>query len=111
MIDNFIENVSDFFKSVWAWVERIYERILNFFKNIVAWFQDPKRAQLIQKEKDLIAVSIKENMASGNVRVINCLFNTDTEQVEGEEALGIESEELDAETKKHFSGKDMIVLK
>ncbi|WP_104708361.1 hypothetical protein [Helicobacter ailurogastricus] len=111
MIDNIIENVSDFFKSVWAWVKHIYERILNFFKNIVAWFKDPKRAQLLIEDKNKIAVVIKSKLDNGDYNTINCLFNTDTGQVEGEEALGIESEELDAETKKNFGDKDMIVLK
>ncbi|WP_120944654.1 hypothetical protein [Helicobacter labacensis] len=110
MIDNIIENVSEFFESVWAWVKRIWVRILNFLKNIVDWFKDPQRAKRLQEEKDKLAVVIKENLDNGNVNVINCLFNTETSQIEGD-AQGIESEQLDAETQRRFGNNEMIVLR
>ncbi|WP_104728215.1 hypothetical protein [Helicobacter felis] len=111
MIDNVTDNVVDFFESVWAWVKRIVTRILNFFKNIVDWFKDPKRQKRLQEEKGKVEAVVVKHFENGSYNTINCLFNTDTGQIEGEEALGIESEELDATTKKHFGDKDMIVLR
>ncbi|WP_163533536.1 hypothetical protein [Helicobacter suis] len=107
---NIIDNVLDFFRSVWEWVKRIFEHILNFFKNIVDWFRNPSRLRQLQEDKNRIAVSIKEKLGNGNYGVVNCLFNKATEEIEGE-AIGIESEQVDAETQKNFGNKEMIVLK
>ncbi|BCZ19959.1 hypothetical protein NHP190012_16010 [Helicobacter sp. NHP19-012] len=105
-----IDNVLDFFRSVWAWVQRIWTRILNFFKNIVDWFKSPNRLRQLQVDRNRIAVSIKENLANGDYGVVNCLYNTATGQLDGE-AIGVESEQVDAETQKNFGNKEMIVLK
>ncbi|CCB80112.1 hypothetical protein HBZC1_11260 [Helicobacter bizzozeronii CIII-1] len=106
----FIDNVLDFFRSVWEWVKRIWTRILNFFKNIVAWFKDPNRLQRLKQNKKVIATSIKERLDNGEYGVVNCLFNTATGEIEGE-AEGIESEQVDEETQRKFGNNEMIVLK
>lgn len=74
------------------------------------------RLKKLQEDKDRLAVSIKENLGNGNYNVINCLYDKEKEEIvgnhsaENEDALGMESEGLDTEAKKHFGNKDMIVL-
>ena len=44
--------------------------------------------------------------------MVNCLYDKTTEEIVDMEtdALGINAESLDEETKQHFGDKDMIVL-
>ncbi|WP_104685153.1 hypothetical protein [Helicobacter bizzozeronii] len=89
----------------------IFKEIISFRDDIVAWFKSPERLQYLQKNKKVIAVSIKEKPNNGNHGVINCLFNTETEEIDGKEVLGIKGKEIDEDTQKNFDDKDMIVLK
>lgn len=116
MIDSVISNIGEFFRAVWEFVKKIFVKIVNFAKNIALWFRDPSRLKKLQEDKDRLAVSIKENLGNGNYNVINCLYDKEKEEIvgnhsaENEDALGMESEGLDTEAKKHFGNKDMIVL-
>lgn len=98
-------------KKIWEYIEKIVVKVLNFFNHIVDWFRDPERLRKLQSNKDIIAVSIREKLESGDYNVVNCLFNKKTNQIEEiNDAVCITAEELDAETQKHFGDKDMIVL-
>jgi len=98
-------------KKIWEYIEKIVVKVLNFFKHIVDWFQDPERLRKLKSNKDIIAVSIREKLESGDYNVVNCLFNKKTNQIEEiSDAVCITAEELDAETQKQFGDKDMIVL-
>lgn len=116
-IDGVIDNVQELFGAVWSFVKRISEKIVNFVKNIVSWFKDPSRHKKLQENKKLIATSIKRNLENGQFNVINCLYDTEKEDIVGDYdvsnqyAAGIESEGLDSETKNRFGDKDMIILK
>lgn len=116
-IDGVIDNVQELFSAVWSFVERISEKIVNFVKNIVSWFKDPSRYKKLQENKKLIATSIKQNLENGQFNVINCLYDTEKEDIVGEydvsnqDTIGFEDSDLDSETKKHFGDKDMIILK
>lgn len=103
----------DLLKKLWGKVKKIFAKILNFMKNIVDFFKDPSRLAKMKANSDLLAISIKEKLESGNYRTVNCLFNNSTKEVEeiNENALGIESESIDAQTSNTFGDKDMIVLK
>ncbi|CCF81876.1 hypothetical protein HBZS_123270 [Helicobacter bizzozeronii CCUG 35545] len=59
----------------------------------------------------MIAVSIKEKLNNGNHGIINCLFNTETGEIDGKEVLGIQGKEIDEDIQKNFGDKEMIVLK
>ncbi len=59
----------------------------------------------------MLAVSIKEKLNNGNYGIINCLYNKETEEIDGKEVLGIQGKEIDEDTQKNFGDKDMIVLK
>ncbi len=56
-----------------------------------------------------MAVAIKERLENGDYGIVKCLYNKQTEGVE-DMAKGIESEQVDAETQRHFGNKEMIVL-
>jgi DNA repair protein RadC len=89
-------------------VTRLIRKIINFFRNIVGWFKDKARLIRLKKEKNTIAVAIKEKLQNGEYETYQCLF--DDEKNEVLEAQVITCEELDAETKAKFNDKDMLVL-
>lgn len=99
-------------RKAWEFVKKIILKIVDFAKNIVSFFKDPQRLKKLQEDKNRIAISIKENLDNGQFNVVNCLYDKTTEEIVDMEtdALGIEAESLDEETKQHFGDKDMIVL-
>lgn len=103
-------------RRVWEWVKKIFESLLNFGRNIVSWFQDPSRVRALEEDHDRLAVVVKDRLDNGNYNTIKCLFNCRTNKIEGthnasnKNAEGIESNDLDSETKKHFGNKEMLVL-
>lgn len=108
-----IEAIRNALKAVWNFIKRIFVKILNFFGNIVSFFKDPKRLQELERNKDAIAVAIKDRLSTGNYNVINCLFDKQKEELIDymENTLILEAEELDEATKQHFGDKEMIVLR
>lgn len=112
MTSGLIGIIKEIIRSVWNWIKKIFVKIFNFFRNVVCWFRDPNRLRKLQEDENIIAVAIKERLENGNYNVINCLFDKERcELVDYEEdALIIESEQLDKETLKAFGEKDMIVL-
>lgn len=103
------------FEKLWEVLKRLGRwlrtKILNFAKNIKAFFFEKKQKELLQKKREVIACSIKENLNNGNYGVVNCLYNTETEDVVSMDyATEVEAEQLDAETAGYFGSKDMIVL-
>lgn len=105
----------DFFielaQRIWAFIKHIVVKVLNFAKNIVSFFKNPSRLKKLEEDKNRMAISIRDNLDNGNYKVVNCLFNKATNEVEDyEEALGIEAEDIDSETEQTFGDKAMIVL-
>lgn len=106
----------DIIKAAWEWIKKVFVKIVNFAKNIVSWFQDPTRIARLEKDKDLLAVAVKQNLENGNYNTVKCLFNKKTNKIEGVQnssndyAEGMESEELDSETKTQFGKKNMLIL-
>lgn len=100
----------DILRAIWNFIKRIFLKICNFVKNIVSFFKSKK--SILKNNPDIIATSIKENLADGNYHVVNCLYDTKTSQVVDyeEEAMGIETESLDNETQRAFAGKDMVII-
>lgn len=99
--------------SIWNSIKRFFVRCLNFAKNIVSFFKNPGRFRKLKENKETtIAVAIKENLENGNYNTVNCLFNKVTNKVEDLEvnAEGIESEDLDYETRQAFGDRAMIIL-
>lgn len=102
----------DLLRKIWEFIKKISLKVVNFIKNIADFFNDPERLRKLQEKKDLIAVSIKEKLDNGDYHIVNCLYNKVLEDVVEVEtdAIGIEAESLDEETKQKFGDKDMIVL-
>ena len=92
--------------------KKIFLKVVNFVKNIVGFFKDPQRLKKLQEEKNTIAVTIKEHLDNENYHVVNCLYNVETDEIVDMEtdALGMDAESLDEETKQKFGDKDMLIL-
>ena len=88
-----LDNIISFFKKVWEALKQLgkwlKEKILNFARNIRDFFLERSRKELLRKRKDLLAVSIKERLGNGNYGVVNCLYDTDAEEVFEEEAMAL----------------------
>lgn len=99
-------------RKAWEFIKKIFLKIVNFVTNIVSFFKDPQRLKKLQEDKNIIAISIKENLNNGQYNMLNVLYDKTTEEIVDMEtdALGINAESLDEETKQHFGDKDMIVL-
>ena len=110
---SFLGTIWELIQAAWAWIKKIFLRVISFFRNIVQFFKERGRLQKIQQNKKILATSIKQNLEDGNVNVINCLFDTERGDLVDEEidAQIMRAEDMDAETRKNFGNKDMIVLK
>lgn len=97
---------------VWECIEWIFLPVIRFVENIVSFFTEDGRLEEIQRNKDLLAVAIKRDLENGNYNVVNCLFNERTGKVVDyeENALAIESPEMDATARRHFRDKDLLIL-
>lgn len=105
-------SIIDFVKEIWDKIKKIVLKILSFIKNILSFFKQKHRAEMLRKHKDLLAVTVKDRLANGDYRVINCLFNKATNKIVSMEmdAQGYKAERLDSETQEHFGDKDMLIL-
>ncbi|MBR2317964.1 MAG: hypothetical protein IKA37_08300 [Spirochaetales bacterium] len=112
LLDFIFDIFDDLWKTLCRFGKTIKKAIISFTKNIVSFFKDPKRLKKLAKTKKILATTIKENLDNGNVNVINCLYDTEKEQViELEEnAIGYENGEMDPELARNFGNKDMIIL-
>lgn len=106
------DEIVDFILEIWELIKKIFVEVLNFFKNIISFFKQPERLKKIQENRDILATSVKENLDNGNYRIINCLFDEETNEIIDMEtdAIGIEANNVDDETLEQFGEKDMIVL-
>lgn len=102
----------DLLRKAWEFIKKIILKIVDFAKNIVSFFNDPQRLKKLQEDKNIIAISIKENLDNGQFNIVNCLYDKATGKMVDMEtdALGINAESLDEETKQKFGDKDMIKL-
>lgn len=107
------EVIVEALKAVWSLLKNIYVKICSFFKNVISFFRDSTRLRKLQADQNRIAVTIKEKLESGNYNVVNCLFDTEKNQVVDAEtdAEVINAAELDSDMLEHFGDKDMLVIK
>ena len=107
-----MDAIVEIVRAIWNCIKRIFQRVLQFFNNIVSFFKNPHRLRKLQSDPNLVAVAVKENLDNGNYHTVNCLYNEKTNEVVDmqEDALGIQSEQLDAETCRNFGNKPMVVL-
>ena len=103
----------DLLRKAWEFIKKIILKIVDFAKNIVSFFNDPQRLKKLQEDKNIIAISIKENLDNGQFNIVNCLYDKATGKMVDMEtdALGMNAESLDEETKQKFGNKDMLILK
>ena len=104
------EAIINALKAIWSFIKKIVLKVVSFVMNIVSFFRDEKRLEKLKADKDLIAVAIKERLATGNYQVVNCLFNKETDTIDEEDAVVISADGIDEETESKFGTEDMIVL-
>ena len=106
------ELIKSLLAEVWEWIKKFVVKIISFFSNIVSFFRDRNRLKKLQEDQNRIAVAIKEKLENGDYQVVNCLYDKEeTKLVDPEEDTEvITSGQLDAETKKAFGRKNMLVL-
>lgn len=99
-------------RAIWNKIKKFFVKVLKFVNNIINFFRNPQRLNKLREDKDLIAISIKENLDNGQFNVVNCLYDKVLHRIVEEEtdAIGIEAEKLDNDTRQKFGNKDMIVL-
>lgn len=84
--------------------------IAKFVDHIKKYFLD--RKELLRKNKNYLAVSIKDKIAEGKFNVVNCLYDEETEEiVNAADGQAWEAKELDRETLRHFGDQDMLILR
>lgn len=92
-------------------IKAIFIHLLSFTRHIVSWFKDPNRLSNLQKNKNIIAVTVKENLDNGNYNVVDCLFDkSSNEVIDISDSALYEAEDLDQETENAFGDKPMVVL-
>ena len=96
----------------WDQIKKIVVAIISFVRDIVSFFRDPDRLKKLQEDQNRIAVSIKGKRKNGDYQIVNCIYDRAKEELVApeEDAVLITGKQLDAETKKAFGNKDMIVL-
>ena len=104
--------IVDAVMAIWDYIKHIFKKVLQFTAHIVGFFKNPNRLRKLQNDRNLIAVAVKENLDNGRFNTISCLFDKTTGEVTDmqEDAQGIESEQLDADTRRNFGDKPMVVL-
>ena len=104
--------IFEIISSIWDFIKHIFVQIVSFVKNIFSFFKNRNRMQKLQQDKNVVATTIKQNLEDGSVNVINCLCDKNRGEVIDyeEDAVGIEAEDLDSETRRAFGNKDMIIL-
>ena len=107
-----MDDIVDAVMAIWDYIKHLIVKTLQFFNHIVSFFKNPNRLRKLQHNQDLIAAVVKENLDNGKFNTISCLFDKTTGEVTDmeEDAIGIESEQLDADTRRNFGDKPMIVL-
>jgi len=78
-----------------------------YWSDIVEWFQN--RSALKEADRDHIAVTLKDQLASGEYRVVQGIFNTRTETVVDGQVL--QSNELDEQTEAAHRDSNLVVYK
>lgn len=82
------------------------------FQDVIAFFKNPARLDTLLKNKNLLAVAIREQEADGTIFVQACIYDDEKEKVVDMENSFIvyKSKHMDDELTKNFGNKDMIVL-
>ena len=106
------EIIKSLLMEVWELIKKIVVAIISFVSNIVSFFKEPSRLRKLQENQNRIAVAIKEKLDKGDYQVINCLFDKQENKLVDpeEDAEVITAEQLDAETKRAFGRKSMLLL-
>lgn len=106
------EFIVSLLKGVWNLIRRIWVGIVAFTRHIVMFFRNPKILNELSQNRDAIAVSIKQQLETGDYEVVNCLFDRETNNLINPESDAeiISADDLDYATESKFGNKDMIVL-
>lgn len=120
---DWLKSIKEFLRKVWDKLVKIFIAIVNFFEHIISWFKEIYKKVVKKRPNALpIALKIKENIETGNYNTYNAglkeerehivktFFDHDTGEILTDATEVICFEKLDAETKKQFGNKEMLVL-
>ncbi len=103
------------FQAIWDFLKAVGRVIKNIFlklANVIGFFKDPSRLNELKRNRQALAVSIKENLNNGRFNVVNCLYDRGAEQVIDMEtdSVGYEDSAMDNQLSSSFGSNDMLVL-
>lgn len=110
-------SIISWFEKLWRELaeigKKIFKYVLRFAVNIVSFFKKTEQRELLKSNKNILPIVLKEKLANGRYNVINCLFDTEKDDVVNIKRLGMgyECEEFDSELTNKFGNEDMIVLR
>ena len=107
--------ITSIFSAIWNFlvsVGRIIKNAFLKFMDVLGFFKNPSRMNELKRNKQALAVSIKENLSSGRFNVVNCLYDRSTDEVidMNTNSAGYENSSFDSRLSNAFGDKDMVVL-
>ncbi len=91
-----------------AAVAALYFALLHW-NELVSWFRKPEVREA-QKAPNTIAFTIKQAKENGDVRVVQGIFDEQSEEVVGE-ARDITAEQVDEQVARMHEGKTLVIYK
>jgi len=80
--------------------------IMLYWERIVNWFQ--KREELLESDKDNIAVGIKQALADGKVTYVQGIFNKRTEKLA--DVQNYEAEKLEEKLAEYHKRDELVIF-
>jgi hypothetical protein len=108
-----IDSIKKLLKDVWQFIKKIAVKVLKFFKDIVAWFKKPDVLEQLKNNDKIIAVSIKEKLDNGKYNVVNCLYDTEEDELvdTSKSTVVFTADSLSSKTLSEFGDKEMILIR
>jgi predicted membrane protein len=98
-------------KFAFDWVTYLIIAIVRWMVEIYKWYKDQKRLELLEEDKNRLAITVKEKLDTGDYRVVNCLFDQKKEEFVDNQVQVYDTKKLDDELKAQFGNKDMLILR
>ena len=78
--------------------------------DVIKFFKASDKLEKLRKNKNFIAVAIKENQPDGSFKVACCIFDKEKNEVVDINAFGFHAKKIDNDLSDAFGDKPMLVL-